>query len=289
MPEDMTNKVWYLERALFSRFPRETAEKWDNPGLIVGDAEDEITGIAVALDVSTKNIQAAHDAGCNVLLTHHPVFISAPSSIIANGPDTWRHHGVSGDSVEQASSGILVHEAIRLGISLIAMHTNFDVSPEAQHVLPGALGLTYLNPMEQTSSSGQSVGAGSLQGGLGQLCSTDPMSLEDLAKRCKQVFGVTPRAWGDPEQLIRFVVTIPGSAWPLINDATQCGFDCCICGETRYHTALAAVASGNSIIELGHDISENLFADSFRDILQDLGYSNEIIHRLPATTNWWTV
>jgi len=285
----MARRVWYLERSLFELFPRQDAESWDNPGLIVGDAEADVTGIAVALDVSLANIRRAHDLGCNVLLTHHPVFIKAPSSIIASGPGTWEHHGASGDSVEQASSGVLVHEAIRSDVSLIAMHTNFDVSPHAQHVLPDLLGLTYLNPMEQTTRPGQAMGQGGLQGGLGQLCSVEPLTLRDMALRCREVFGTTPRVWGDPEQVLRFVVTVPGSAWPLINDATKCGFDCCICGETRYHTALAAVAAGNSIIELGHDISEYPFVDRFCELLSDLGYPSGMVHRIDPTTNWWTV
>lgn len=289
MSAEMIGKVWYLERSLFEMFPRDDAEPWDNPGLLVGDAEETITGIAVALDVSLANIRAANEAGCNVLFTHHPAFLKAPGSIVANGPSTWKHHGVRGDSVEQANAGILIHEAIRLGVSLIAMHTNFDVSSCAQHALPDMLGLMYLNPMEQAAAAGQALGEGEVKGGFGQLCSTDPLTLQELALRCREVFRATPRVWGDPERLVRFIVTAPGSAWPVINDATRCDFDCCICGETRYHTALAAIASGNSIIELGHDISEYPFVDRFCDILSGLGYPSRMIHKLEPTTNWWTV
>lgn len=286
--DDITMKVWYLERSLFRLFPAKDVVSWDNCGLLCGDMEDTITGIAVALDPTIDNIHAARDGGCNVLFTHHPAFTRPPDTIIASGPNTWSTHGTRETTVEKAYGGTLIHEAIRSGVNLIAMHSNFDVSVQAQHILPDALGFTYLNPIEQTSSEDGSVGSGGIQGGLGQLSSVPETTLRELGRRCHEVFGAAPRCWGDPDARIELVATIPGSAWPLINDATECEFDCCICGETRYHTAMAAVASGNCIIELGHDISENLYIDSFHDILLGLGYPEEIILQLPPQQNWWT-
>lgn len=284
----LEKKVWYLERSLFELFPEANCATWDNVGLVVGDEEADIQGIAIALDPSVEMIDQAVDRGCNVLLTHHPVFLKPPSHIQKNALTHWRVKKGPQDSLEQVMAGDIVMEAIQRGVALMAMHTNFDYSPASQHVLPDALGLTYLNPIEQTAQD-DAVGPGDEKSGLGQLSSTPATPLHELAIRCKEVFGSTPRVYGDPNQTIEFVATCPGSAWPLINDATYCGFDCFICGETRYHTVRAAMHAGVSVIELGHDLSEKLFSDVFKASLLDLGYPADRIVKLDEPANWWTI
>ncbi len=281
------NKVWYLERALFEFFPEKDIEDWDNCGVIVGNKEAVVEGVAIALDPSLKAIDQAAELGCNLLLTHHPVYLKPPYNVIVNGPGTWSTKGSMRDTVEQAVAGVAIHRAIEKGISLMAMHTNLDYSSRVQHVLPDVLGLTYLNPVEQTSQEG-GVGSGEIRGGLGQLSSTHMITLLELAERCKNVFGVPSRVWGDPEQKIELVATCPGSAWPLINDATRCEFDCFICGESRYHTTKAACQSGISVIELGHDVSERLFIDVLYDAVIETGQQADTVHKLAAEENWWT-
>ena len=69
-----------LERALVARFPKMDAEPWDHVGLSVGDPAAEITGVACALDATEANVHRAQEAGTNVLLTHHPIYIKAPEA-----------------------------------------------------------------------------------------------------------------------------------------------------------------------------------------------------------------
>ena len=69
-----------LERALLARYPKTDAESWDHVGLSVGDPAAEITGVACALDATEANVYRALEAGANVLLTHHPVYIKAPEA-----------------------------------------------------------------------------------------------------------------------------------------------------------------------------------------------------------------
>lgn len=71
-----------LERALLARYPMTDAEPWDHIGLSVGDPDDEIRGVACALDATEANVQRALEAGANVLLTHHPIYIKAPRPFV---------------------------------------------------------------------------------------------------------------------------------------------------------------------------------------------------------------
>ena len=69
-----------LERALLARYPKTNAEGWDHVGLSVGDPAAKITGVACALDATEANVRRALEAGANVLLTHHPIYIKAPEA-----------------------------------------------------------------------------------------------------------------------------------------------------------------------------------------------------------------
>ena len=69
-----------LESSLLARFPRGDAEAWDHVGLSVGDPDAEVRGVLCSLDATLDSLRAACSLGCNVLLTHHPVYISAPDS-----------------------------------------------------------------------------------------------------------------------------------------------------------------------------------------------------------------
>lgn len=83
-----------LERALLARYPKMDAEGWDHVGLSVGDPAAEITGVACALDATEANVLRAQEAGANVLLTHHPVYIKAPEAFfqrIPLAPSAARH------------------------------------------------------------------------------------------------------------------------------------------------------------------------------------------------------
>ena len=64
-----------LLRVLDTIAPFDTAEEWDNVGLMVGDPDSEIRSILVALDPSREAIEAALGSAADLLLTHHPLMI----------------------------------------------------------------------------------------------------------------------------------------------------------------------------------------------------------------------
>ena len=108
-----------LERALLARYPKADAEGWDHVGLSVGDPAAKITGVACALDATEANVHRALEAGANVLLTHHPIYIKAPEAFCP------------ADSARPQCSAAL-YEAARCGVSIISLHTNLDRSHEAR-------------------------------------------------------------------------------------------------------------------------------------------------------------
>ena len=148
-PDDSPETVGDLVASLSRMFPASDAESWDRTGLLAGDASWPLSGVAVALDPTFEALEKAGHYGANVLLTHHPAFLEAPSCIAPVS---------SGASV----GGALVFEAVRSGIALVNYHTTLDVSAQAQRMLPGLLGLERVGVLEPLSYDGDR--------GYGQVC-----------------------------------------------------------------------------------------------------------------------
>ena len=74
-----------LERALLARYPETDAESWDHVGLSVGNPAAEITCVACALDATETNVRRAQEAGANMLLTHHPIYIKGARGVLSVG------------------------------------------------------------------------------------------------------------------------------------------------------------------------------------------------------------
>lgn len=260
-------KVFELEAALFERFPREDAESWDHVGLSAGDPAAEVTGVACALDATEVTVREAARAGANVLLTHHPVYISAPGAFTPA-------------SSERPSSAATVYEAIRAGVSIISMHTNLDRSLEARAVLPALMGFEATSSLEYAQEPAKT--------GLGALCDCSPCSLEALARQAAEAFGSQPRVWGEAVSRISRVAFLGGALGDFGELAIAAGADAIVTGECGYHVALDASARGLSVVLLGHDRSEAPFCRILADTAVDAGVSANLVQIVPVPTQWWT-
>ncbi len=271
----MAKIVGDLEAALFSAFPREDAEDWDQPGLAVGDRTAPVKKIAVNLDMTTAAVEAAADAGCDVLVTHHPPFIKGGPTEF--GPAT---------SAVTPGPGRMIYAAARAGISVIAMHTNADRAVAVRTCYADLLGYDCEGNFEHLQDpmrDADGTGLGAL------LSSKSPQTLGDLAQRCQDAFGGAPRVWGDPERAADHVAFLNG-CWTepeLYGICVENGIDCLIVGETRYHIGTDA-APHLSLIDLGHDKSELPIVEVLAETLVDAGYPADSIVRIGTSeNNWW--
>ena len=95
----------YLE----SIAPLPLQEKYDNAGLIVGNADELIEKILVCLDVTEKIIEEAIDSRCSMIISHHPIVFSPLKKFTGK------------TFVER-----IVQKAIKNDLALYAIHTNLD-------------------------------------------------------------------------------------------------------------------------------------------------------------------
>ncbi|MCR5774976.1 MAG: Nif3-like dinuclear metal center hexameric protein [Lachnospiraceae bacterium] len=214
--------------------PIQYSESWDNPGLLVGDEDKEIKKIYIALDATTDVIEAAHEAGADLILTHHPLIFRPV------------RHVSTDDHV-----GRRVLKIISYDMALFTMHTDFDVTCMATEAA-SLLDLIEIRVLEPTLSEDFGLGA------IGYL--KEDLSLKELSEKTKACFNLSHvMVYGDLDDTIVKVAILPGSGASGIDIACSEGCDVLITGDIGHHDGTDALEKGIDIIDAGHFGVEKLF------------------------------
>ena len=121
-----------LRAVLDAWFDPRWAEPWDAVGLVCGDPAVDVTRVLLAVDPVPATVAEAVDSDAQLLLTHHPLLLTAV-------------HGVPADEPK----GALVHRMIRSGVAHFVAHTNADVAePGVSDALARRVGLRELRPLD---------------------------------------------------------------------------------------------------------------------------------------------
>lgn len=102
--QSVADVVQFLEEL----FPRDTAEEWDNVGLLMGDPSAQVTGAVISVDLTFEAIELASQHHYPLIINHHPCIFP------------------KGRGVNRIVAGTPLAEALRRGIAVAAFHTNFD-------------------------------------------------------------------------------------------------------------------------------------------------------------------
>lgn len=89
--------------------PLKLAETWDNPGLLVGNPDDEIKKAFITLDVTMDTVDYAVHHNFDLIISHHPVIFNKLSAIRT---DTYE--------------GRLLQKLLIHHIAVYSAHTNWD-------------------------------------------------------------------------------------------------------------------------------------------------------------------
>ena len=232
--------------------PPYLAEKWDNSGFLLGDAENQAGKVFFCLEINSETLKEAQNFGANLIITHHPLIFKPLSRITENDP-----------------TGRLVISLIKSGISVYSMHTNFDKAEGGMNdLLADALGLDDVRAYTEEECINSSGAPLDNIGRVGYL--EPPMSLEDFADFVRATLGTKAlRTVGNPVEEIRTVAVCSGSGGDLMECALHAGADVYLTADIGHHDAQFASEIGLNIIDAGHFETENIFCDFMVEYFED--------------------
>ena len=240
-----------LYAALDARFPRSLSCEWDNDGIsCTADLDAPVSGIYMALDPTEDAVNAVIEAGCNVLLTHHPMLFRGLKTV--DGHDTGSRK---------------VIRLIQNGVTAMAFHTRLDAADGGVNdALAACLGLTNVEPFGDDSNP-----AGKPIGRVGDL--PEAMDATTFAETVKKALNLPALVFAGCGKPIRRVAVLGGSGDEDIAAAVAAGADTYVTGELRYHQLCDAPYGEINLIMAGHFHTEapvlEVLAQACREVCPD--------------------
>ena len=242
VPEQSGVPLGEVVAALEARYDPALAEPWDAVGLVCGDPAETVRSVLLAVDPTAAVVDEAVERGVDLLVTHHPLFLSPV-------------HGVPADDPK----GRLVHRLVRAEIGLFVAHTNADRADEhgVNSALATTLGLLDSVPLEPV-------------GRVGPLPA--PMTLREFAGRVAEVLPATAagvRLAGDPDREVRTVAVCGGSGGSVLGAAAAAGADVLVTSDLKHHAVSEALeAGGPALVDVAHWASEWPWLPRAADVLE---------------------
>lgn len=226
--------------------PEDLAEDWDNVGLLVGNPEQPVHRILLALDPTCFLIDQARTDRYDLVITHHPIIFKPLKALRTDTP-----------------IGRFLATAARAGIGVIACHTNLDaIQGGVSDHLACALGLPDSKPLVPAAKH---CGCG-----LGRL-GTYPVPLTAEAFLAKIRQACAP-PWileaGQRPAQVATVAVCGGSCSDLAETALRRGADVLLTAEVKHAAARWAEDAGLWLLDAGHFATENPAMALFRDCLR---------------------
>ena len=219
-----------LYAALEQRLPRSLSWDWDNDGISCApDLDAPVTGVLIALDPTEDAVEAAIEAGANVLLTHHPMLFRGLKTV---------------DGHETGSRKVI--RMIQHGITAMAFHTRLDAADGGVNdTLAACLGLTNVEPFgEDGNPAGKPIGR------VGDLPAE--VTADEFIETVKTALNLPALVFAGCGKPVRRVAVLGGAGDDDVFAAVAAGADTYVTGELRYHQLCDAPYGEINLIMAGH-------------------------------------
>ena len=233
--------------------PFNVAMTHDNPGLLVGRGENEVTRVLVTLDADQTAMERAIKEGCELILSHHPFIFEGEAHVSDRTPQ-----------------GRKLLFALENRLNIISAHTNLDSCEGGINDTLGVfLGLEVTDKFVPTNN-------GAFLGRIGRHRFASP---EAFIENAGKVLGVTPRyVLGEKFERIAWV---SGSGTSCMEEAIEAGADALVTGDCKYSAFMNAREAGIGLVDLGHFETEQIIVPVMSKYLRENGL--EVIeHLIPS-------
>lgn len=214
--------------------PLQLAEPWDNVGLLLGRADQEVHRLMTCLTLTMPVAEEALQHGVQLIITHHPILFRGAKKL-----------------TDMTAEGRLLLLLAEARIAVYSPHTAFDsASGGINQELAASLGLEDIRPLRKASED--------TDGGQGRIGSLKlPCDPRTFLKRTSNAVHARYLEFAcHTTRPIQKVAVACGSAGEFLDDAARMGCDTFLTGETRFHTVLECQSRGINLILLGHFCSE---------------------------------
>lgn len=217
-------------------YPPDTADSFDAVGLVAGDPNADAARVMFAVDPTIEVAREAVEWGADLLVVHHPLFLTPVSSVAATTP--------KGRTLHTLTSG---------GCALLTAHTNADQAASGvSEALALALGMRDLRPI-RPASEGASTGTG-------RAGTIDEVSLSQFAAHVAQILPTTAhgvRVAGDGDRAVRRIAVCGGSGDFLLDELVDGDVDVFLTSDLRHHRAGEFVEHrGPALVDVAHWAAE---------------------------------
>jgi len=234
----MPATVEQVEAILQEIAPFETAEEFDNVGILVGKRDAQVSKILVALDATLDVVKEAEKIGAELIVTHHPLLFYGRKNLLEEDPE-----------------GKILCRMVRARISMISAHTNLDKT-----AFSGSACCARLLGLKNVRKAGDYLFLGELE---------MPLKAGELEGEITNALFFPARCYGN-ENIMITTLAIAGGAgdgeWPL---AQSLGAQALLTGEVKHHNALAAAMSGFVLFDGGHHGTEAPLVPHLAEYLQN--------------------
>ncbi|HEY8448883.1 MAG TPA: Nif3-like dinuclear metal center hexameric protein [Bacillota bacterium] len=210
--------------------PPGLAEEWDRVGLEIGDPQQPVRHILVALELGPEVVEEAIAASSDLIICHHPLLFRSLRTLSTEDP-----------------VARLAVRLVRAGVAVYAAHTNLDRAPGGVNdVLAERLGLPDAHRLPDDPAGYVRVGD-----------VRPPVTLAQLAKRVREALSAPfVLVAGEPGRPCGRVAVCGGSGGEWIDACARAGVDVFVTADIKHHQAQRAHWQGLAIIDAGHYATE---------------------------------
>lgn len=232
-----------------SLWPQASKEEWDRPGLMLGSPKQDISKVLLSVDVTREVMEEAVALGCNLVLSHHPMFMRGAFELSESG-----------------FKGSLAALATRSNIAVFSAHTNADFQPGGvTDSLARQLGLTNIKPLASTSSHVV----------VGDVTESTLLDFARIVARKIPAVAQGIRVSGDPKRLVSKVAVLAGAGDSYLTEVARSEADLYITSDLRHHPAQdfaqqSQLDGGPALMDIAHWAAEWVWLDSAKSQLEKL-------------------